>query len=183
MNILHFLTLGFSLAIINYGQSKKNAMNNKESITGVTHTIKTKLSDGIYKSDENSYRQNFYLKIAGDSATLFGWEPVYELKERINNKTTPEFAIKDTIYYRTSTKFLIDKKGSFSLKFNNYELSHTPIMKDDIDGFVQDKKIQFETFGLHNYFDGIISDIKLIVTATKDIYDSRGDHFEFIKIK
>lgn len=183
MNTLQFLTLGFSLAIINSGKPEQNAMKTEISIFSKTYTINTKLSAGIYMSAENSYRQHFYLKIDGDSMTLFGWEPVYQLKDTINNETSPEFTVKDTIYYKTTTKFLIDEKGSFSLKFDRYELSHYPITKDNIDGFVQDNKIRFDTFGLHNSFDGIVSDTKLLVTATKDIYDSRADQFEFLKIK
>jgi hypothetical protein len=52
----------------------------------------------IYRSTEDSYQRNFFLKINGDSSTFYGWE--------INDNS-------DTIYYRSITKVEKDNNGYY----------------------------------------------------------------------
>lgn len=123
--------------------------------------------NGLYKSTTNSFRNNFYVQIAGDSVTLYGWEIGLN---------------KDTVYYRTNTVNDADT-GKVNWKFENYEFSSTPITSDNIGGFTADTSINFLTGSLHTFFMGEYYEGMFELIAFKATLDSRLDVFEFVKIK
>ncbi|HCS19669.1 MAG TPA: hypothetical protein DIW47_03750 [Bacteroidetes bacterium] len=126
------------------------------------------LMDGLYKSNPNSFRNNFYIKITGDTVTLYGWQRGVD---------------KDTVYYKSRTVNTSKEEGWIIWNFDQYKFSSEPIINDNIDGFKENKKIDPFTGTLHNYFLGTYAEGVFKLNATTDNYDSRADVFEFEKIQ
>ena len=139
-------------------------MKSRKDTIDFFRSFEESLAPGLYKSTKTSYRTNYYLNVFKDSVTLYGWES--------NGK--------EIIYYRTSTKIVFHKNKTYDVKFNVFEFSHDSIQNNKVGNFLTDKKLSIEPLFLHNSFQGEIYGKKLIMSATKDCYDSRADQFEFI---
>ncbi|MFT3912099.1 MAG: hypothetical protein QM737_21920 [Ferruginibacter sp.] len=122
---------------------------------------KAQLKDGIYKSSKKSYRENYFLVVENSTVTLFGWE--------ISMKN-------DTIYYRSKAKL----GSNNTLHFKVFEFSGNPTTEMNLQAFTPDEKTGLSSIILHNWMNiEKVVGKTIYVIATKDIYDSRADDFQF----
>jgi hypothetical protein len=122
------------------------------------------VKNGVYKSTERSFRQNYLLVIEGKKITYYGWE--------IN-------LTNDTFYYRSFAS--LDK--SQYLFFEKFDFSRQKFATGKTIQFIPDSNIMLEPFLLHRYLANIKQTKEgIALMATKDIYDSRADEFYFKKI-
>lgn len=126
--------------------------------------LPAQLKNGVYKSTERSFRENYILVIEGKRTTFYGWE--------INSAN-------DTFYYRSFAT--IDKDQQ--LFFEKFEFSKKKFVTGKTIQFFPDSNVMLEPFLLHRYLTGVRQTKEGIdLVAVKDIYDNRADKFYFKKI-
>ena len=118
----------------------------------------------FFRSSLKSYRQNYYLELKGDSATLFGWET--RLQE------------KDTIYFK-----VIGKIENRYVRFKGYKFSKTPPVNSKCNYPLSEDDKLIIPFILHSSLliqDSTTGSVKVFMF--KDMYDSNFDEFDFLRI-
>lgn len=134
----------------------------------VTIATNAQFKDGLYESSGNSYRKNYYLLIEKGKVTYFGWEPT------IKN---------DTVYFRSTANLKKDSR----ITFEWFDCSLQSPQKEKLPAFPVQLNIQLDTaffkFTALRYLHLSDKQGKIMAWAVKDAYDSRGDQFEFVKIR
>ena len=124
--------------------------------------------DGLYQNTNDSGVNNYFLSVKGEEVTLFGWDVTL-----ISN---------DSIYFRSTSAF--DTLGNLTFNDFEFECKQIAITNDNIDKIKVDENADVSPFSLYLYFDDIkLVDNKIILRATKDMYLSRFDILEFVKVK
>ncbi len=128
--------------------------------------INAQITDGLYQSSNDSDVANYYLSIKGEEVIFFGWDVT--------------MIEKDTVYFRSTTEF--DINGN--LKFNDFEFQNERITINNWLNFKAMANLEISTSFLYRYLDDIKETDGLItLRATKDIYFSRFDNLEFVKVR
>lgn len=128
-------------------------------------TLKSQIPTGTYVSDSSSFRAGYFLKIDKDSAILLGWETTLA---------------GDTIYFKGICK---REKGHL-LTFVDFIFSKVKNNPDSFNTFVADRKLQIEISFLNRYFfEFRPSGDSFTALSVKDVYDSRADAFEFVRLE
>lgn len=153
MNTLRFILLPCCLILLAMGQPQT-------SNTG-------KNLDGIYRSTPGSFRQNFFIQISSDSISIYGWEN--EMRA-------------DTVWFRAKVKHTLYQNGQYMMDVVHFDFSHQPTTLANLHHFTPDKSIAVDEISLHQSFFGKPEQGKFLLQATKHIYDSRADSFEFVKM-
>ncbi|MBN1619489.1 hypothetical protein JW890_02090 [candidate division WOR-3 bacterium] len=127
------------------------------------------ITDGLYVSSEDSFKENFYLNIRGDSATLYGWD----LLVFVGTSRT------DTIHYKACAEFSMLDSSYISMNFENHEFSQKSFLSENFDSTdIIAENDSGLVFPYLNMFGGI-KDGKLYMYAVKFIYLSNTDNFIF----
>jgi hypothetical protein len=123
----------------------------------------------VYKSNNDSFRKDFFIKIEDEKAIVYGWF--------VN-------ASKDTIYYRSKSKLEKGKEGKIKISLEKYELTKTRLTKENLDHFKNDTKLNLPEFSTYSSFIGQVSSKDLYkLNAFKQTYFSRFDEFIFVRVK
>lgn len=127
------------------------------------------ITEGLYESSEDSYKQNFYLYILGDSITLYGWELLF-LDDTLGT---------DTIHYKAIAKYSMLDSSYISMNFENHEFSRKSFLSENFDSTnIITENSSYLIFPYVNMFGGIMGD-NLLFYAVKSIYLSNTDNFIF----
>ncbi|MBN1151501.1 hypothetical protein JXA84_09830 [candidate division WOR-3 bacterium] len=127
------------------------------------------ITEGLYKSSEDSFKKNFYLYVRGDSATLYGWD----LLVFVDTSGT------DTIHYKACAEFSMLDSSYISMNFKNHEFSRESFLSENFDSTdILAENDSGLIFPYVNMFGGI-KDGKLYMYAVKFTYLSNTDNFIF----
>jgi hypothetical protein len=134
----------------------------------VSFLTNAQFTDGLYESSGNSYRKNYYLLIQKEKITYFGWETSIK---------------KDTVYFKSTANL----KKNNNLTFEKFDYSLQSPQKDQLPAFPAQTDIRLDTSFLKvrvlRYLQLSDQSGKIMALAVKDAYDSRGDRFEFVKMR
>jgi hypothetical protein len=126
-------------------------------------SAKAQIPEGIYVSNTNSFRTNYFLEVDKDSVSLLGWETAIA---------------EDTIYFKSTSKK--DRNDRFI--FTEFRFSKSKINLNSFKTFADESNIKPDTFLLHRYlFNFEVMGNLISLLATKDYYLNRADTFEFVK--
>jgi hypothetical protein len=124
-------------------------------------TPATSIKTEIYKSTDDSFQSNFYLKLENETVNLFGWYTSIS---------------QDTIYYKTENQLEKYPDDQKILRIDNLEFSRTKTTLNKLDHFKSDTTIKVDYCSSHSsfHFDETIKN-RIKSKAVKHSYCSRSD--------
>ena len=123
----------------------------------------------VYRSSDDSFQKDFYLKIEDEKATIYGWDVSTE---------------KDTIYYRSICKLEEDSTDGIQITLKNYQFTEVKVREENLNDFKVNEELSLDNLGEYSSFWGEKkADGSFHFLAVKHIYHSRADEFTFERIK
>jgi hypothetical protein len=159
-----------SLILITFSCVNENSDNLNNPVELIPSEFDPDSRYELYRSTEESFQTDFFLKIEGENVTVYGWAD------------TP---LNDTVYYRVITEVNQMDSIKMRIKLENHELSAIKTTENNIDQFQEDTTLDYGSYILfHSSFFGKKTSAKIIqMQAVKHIYFGRADTFIFERIR